>query len=213
MPQKRRFHASVQIFTKLYRKHDRAPRRSGEAADRWPIPEKGGDRRMGHGSVGLEGKTPKAALFCVFCFLLFYNIKRIKSKTENNKILHKDFKLDKAYPPKIAPCGDFFKGVNANRPHYRDSDERKMRRSPHDVILSERSESKNLRTCRLLSRNSVRRSFGFGLCPSLRMTDFWCGSSFGIMTPLFRQDIAPCAGRGAGGLFIVPYIPFPGSGS
>ena len=66
---------------------------------------------MGHGSVSLEGKTPKAALFWVFCFLLSYNIKRIKSKTENNKILHKDFKLDKAYPPKIAPCGDFFKGV------------------------------------------------------------------------------------------------------
>ena len=168
---------------------------------------------MGHGSVGLEGKTPKAALFCVFCFLLSYNIKRIKSKTEINKILHKDFELDKAYPPKIDYLWSFFKGVNANRPPYRDSDERKRRRRPHDVILSERSESKNLRTCRLLSRNSVRRSFGFGLCPSLRMTDFWCGSSFGIMTPLFRQDIAPCAGRGAGGLLIVPYIPFPGPGS
>jgi hypothetical protein len=53
-------------------------------------------------------QNPKAALFCVFCFLLFYNIKRIKSKTENNKILHKDFELDKAYPPKIAHLWRFF---------------------------------------------------------------------------------------------------------
>jgi hypothetical protein len=53
-------------------------------------------------------QNTKAALFWVFCFLLSYNIKRIKSKTENNKILHKDFKMDKAYLPKIAHLWRFF---------------------------------------------------------------------------------------------------------
>jgi hypothetical protein len=53
-------------------------------------------------------QNPKAALFWVFCFLHSYNIKRVKSKTEINKILHKDFKMDKAYPPKIDHLWRFF---------------------------------------------------------------------------------------------------------
>ena len=48
------------------------------------------------------------------------------------------------------------------------------------VILSERSESKDLRTYRLRKSHSVRRSFDFGLRPSLRRTDFWCA----VGTPL-----------------------------
>ena len=45
-----------------------------------------------------------------------------------------------------------------------------MLRSTRSVILSEQSESKDLRTFRFASRHSVRRSFDFGLRPSLRMT-------------------------------------------
>ena len=46
-----------------------------------------------------------------------------------------------------------------------------MLRSTCSVILSEQSESKDLRTFRFASRHSVRRSFDFGLRPSLRMTN------------------------------------------
>ena len=48
---------------------------------------------------------------------------------------------------------------------------RRIRTILPSVILSEQSESKNLRICRLLCNHSVRRSFGFGLRPSLRMTN------------------------------------------
>ena len=65
-------------------------------------------------------------------------------------------------------------GAAASRPPYGDCDERKRHRSSQDVILSEQSESKDLRTYRLRKSHSVRRSFDFGLRPSLRMTDFWC---------------------------------------
>ena len=40
----------------------------------------------------------------------------------------------------------------------------------HAVILSERSESKDLRTCFVLSSGKMRRSFDFALRASLRMT-------------------------------------------
>ena len=40
------------------------------------------------------------------------------------------------------------------------------------VILSERSESKDLRTVVVFAVNSVRRSFDSGLRPPLRMTNF-----------------------------------------
>ena len=56
-------------------------------------------------------------------------------------------------------------------------DEQKRDRRSLLVILSERSESKDLRTCRLHRRFRQRRSFDFGLCPSLRMTDFQYGGS------------------------------------
>ena len=49
---------------------------------------------------------------------------------------------------------------------------RPFRRNLPHVILSEQSESKDLRTCHLHRRFRVRRSFDFGLRPSLRMTDF-----------------------------------------
>ena len=53
---------------------------------------------------------------------------------------------------------------------------------PLCVILSERSESKDLRTCHLLRRHLMRRSFDFGLRPSLRMTVLWCVAFFVTMT-------------------------------
>ena len=40
----------------------------------------------------------------------------------------------------------------------------------HAVILSERSESKDLRTCFVLCSGKMRRSFDFALRASLRMT-------------------------------------------
>ena len=46
-----------------------------------------------------------------------------------------------------------------------------MLRSTCSVILREQRESKDLRTFRSASRHSVRRSFDFGLRPSLRMTN------------------------------------------
>ena len=49
---------------------------------------------------------------------------------------------------------------------------RRIRRNLPHVILSEQSESKDLRTCHLHRSLRVRRSFDFGLRPSLRMTDF-----------------------------------------
>ena len=61
---------------------------------------------------------------------------------------------------------------------YAHHDERKLHRSTQLVILSERSESKNLRIYETLVLKSVRRSFDFGLRPSLRMTDLRCGGPF-----------------------------------
>ena len=45
---------------------------------------------------------------------------------------------------------------------------------PRGVILSERSESKDLRTDGRFAVNLVRRSFDFGLRPALRMTEGDC---------------------------------------
>ena len=42
----------------------------------------------------------------------------------------------------------------------------------YNVILSERSESKDLRTVVIFAVNSVRRSFDSELRPPLRMTNF-----------------------------------------
>ena len=61
-------------------------------------------------------------------------------------------------------------------------DEQKTHRSSVYVILSERSESKDLRTFGIFAVKSVRRSFDSGLCPPLRMTDTWCIDSFMTMT-------------------------------
>ena len=84
----------------------------------------------------------------------------------------------------------------ASRPPYGDSDERKRHRSSQYVILSEQSESKDLRTYRLRRSHSVRRSFDFGLRPSLRMTDFWCARGNGTEIVRIR--------RGAVGIFVCP---------
>ena len=54
------------------------------------------------------------------------------------------------------------------------------------VILSEQSESKDLRTCHMLRSHSVRRSFDFGLRPSLRMTGFQCSCAIPTKPPLFH---------------------------
>ena len=51
------------------------------------------------------------------------------------------------------------------------NDSQKAHRSIPYVILSERSESKDLRTAVIFAVKSVRRSFDSGLCPPLRMTE------------------------------------------
>ena len=67
-------------------------------------------------------------------------------------------------------------------------DERKTHRSSLYVILSERSESKDLRTYGIFAVKSVRRSFDSGLRPPLRMTDIWCIDSFMTMTEVSGQQ-------------------------
>ena len=60
------------------------------------------------------------------------------------------------------------------------------------VILSERSESKDLRTNDTIAAESVRGSFDFGLRPPLRMTDFWCGGSVVTMTIILDNHRILC---------------------
>ena len=71
--------------------------------------------------------------------------------------------------------------------------EMNMHRSTRFVILSEQSEAKDLRTFRFASRHSVRRSFDFGLRPSLRMT-----SGAAAPNPSPGEKVAPGENVGYG---------------
>ena len=87
------------------------------------------------------------------------------------------------------------------------NDSQKEHRSIPYVILSERSESKDLRTVIIFAVKSVRRSFDSGLCPPLRMTEgddarFFCftpaviqvGRRGQCRTPYQKQEKHPIPG-------------------
>ena len=67
---------------------------------------------------------------------------------------------------------------------YAHNDSQKAHCSIPYVILSERSESKDLRTAVIFAVKSVRRSFDSGLCPPLRMTE---GDDPQCCTPYKKQ--------------------------